>query len=431
MRATGYRWWIERFRRTFELVDVARIDHFRGFVAYWAVPHGAETALDGQLAARARAASSSTPSRRELGELPLVAEDLGVITPRGRPAARRARAARAWRDAVPARRRPGATRIAGRPTSSRSPTPARTTTTRSLGWWELTTTRARDRALDAARAAGIDEDEPSWLLDRGWRSPRARALGDRAGAGPARPRQQRPHEHARARGRQLVVPARARRALDDALAARLRKRPAPPGGRLGRYCIGGSVASREAWCGNGGDLARSFTTARGRRLGRHRRRFADDKNFSRTGAGADGKPARSTAPTSTRTTARRTAAVHTGRITAADGGTVTVETGREHGPRRAERVTAVGPGTAAGSASVQRDSADAPGRGGRRRPVARGSATITATTARATSTSARPAARPRPTGGERLRRLHSAAAPPPRSAVITPGSAHDRAARAG
>ena len=47
MRATGYRWWIERFRRTFELVDAARIDHFRGFVAYWAVPHGAETALEG------------------------------------------------------------------------------------------------------------------------------------------------------------------------------------------------------------------------------------------------------------------------------------------------------------------------------------------------------------------------------------------------
>ena len=38
----GYRWWIERFRRTFELVDVARIDHFRGFVSYWAVPSHTE-----------------------------------------------------------------------------------------------------------------------------------------------------------------------------------------------------------------------------------------------------------------------------------------------------------------------------------------------------------------------------------------------------
>ena len=47
MRATGYRWWIERFRRTFELVDVTRIDHFRAFVAYWAVPARNKTARQG------------------------------------------------------------------------------------------------------------------------------------------------------------------------------------------------------------------------------------------------------------------------------------------------------------------------------------------------------------------------------------------------
>ena len=48
----GYRWWIERVRRTFELFDLARIDHFRGFVAYWAVPAGARDAIGGALAAR-------------------------------------------------------------------------------------------------------------------------------------------------------------------------------------------------------------------------------------------------------------------------------------------------------------------------------------------------------------------------------------------
>ena len=47
MRATGYRWWIERFRRTFELVDLTRVDHFRGFVAYWAVPARPRTARQG------------------------------------------------------------------------------------------------------------------------------------------------------------------------------------------------------------------------------------------------------------------------------------------------------------------------------------------------------------------------------------------------
>src|SRR5919106_6518369 len=44
LRRQGYRWWIERLRRTFELYDAVRIDHFRGFVAYWAVPKGARHA---------------------------------------------------------------------------------------------------------------------------------------------------------------------------------------------------------------------------------------------------------------------------------------------------------------------------------------------------------------------------------------------------
>ena len=47
MARTGYRWWIERMRRVLALVDVFRIDHFRGFAAYWTVAAGAETARDG------------------------------------------------------------------------------------------------------------------------------------------------------------------------------------------------------------------------------------------------------------------------------------------------------------------------------------------------------------------------------------------------
>jgi 4-alpha-glucanotransferase len=75
-RATGYRWWTERFRRTFELVDMARIDHFRGFVAYWAIPARHTTAQHG----RWRPGPAPEPFRAA-GDLPLVAEDLGVITP--------------------------------------------------------------------------------------------------------------------------------------------------------------------------------------------------------------------------------------------------------------------------------------------------------------------------------------------------------------
>jgi 4-alpha-glucanotransferase len=76
----GYRWWIERIRRVLDLVDVFRIDHFRGFAGFWTVPAGAETARDGWWSpgpgrAMFRAAQA------ELGPLPVIAEDLGVITP--------------------------------------------------------------------------------------------------------------------------------------------------------------------------------------------------------------------------------------------------------------------------------------------------------------------------------------------------------------
>ena len=79
MRAEGYRWWIERFRRTFALVDLTRVDHFRGFVSYWAVPAGNATAVEGGWR-RGPGASLFRAVERELGELPVVAEDLGVIT---------------------------------------------------------------------------------------------------------------------------------------------------------------------------------------------------------------------------------------------------------------------------------------------------------------------------------------------------------------
>jgi len=80
MRAQSYRWWIERFRRTFELYDVARIDHFRGFVAYWAVPEHHKTAKRGRFRP-GPGADLFRAAERALGPLPLVAEDLGVITP--------------------------------------------------------------------------------------------------------------------------------------------------------------------------------------------------------------------------------------------------------------------------------------------------------------------------------------------------------------
>jgi 4-alpha-glucanotransferase len=75
-----YRWWTERLRRTFDLFDVTRIDHFRAFVAYWAVPAGAPTAKHGSWK-RGPGRAVFDAAARELGELAVIAEDLGVITP--------------------------------------------------------------------------------------------------------------------------------------------------------------------------------------------------------------------------------------------------------------------------------------------------------------------------------------------------------------
>ena len=148
-----YRWWTERLRRTFELYDVARIDHFRGFVAYWAVPRGARHALSGRWRRGPGRAPFDAAARDLARELPLIAEDLGVIT----PAVERLRDALGFPGMVvlqfgftPGEPR---TRRTGRATTSStaSCTPARTTTTRSAAG----TTRSI-RAVRAEVDAEID-----------------------------------------------------------------------------------------------------------------------------------------------------------------------------------------------------------------------------------------------------------------------------------
>ena len=80
MRATGFRWWIDRLRATLQTVDVLRIDHFRGFAACWEVPGGDKTAERGQWV-EVPGRELFTVLRKTLGELAIIAEDLGVITP--------------------------------------------------------------------------------------------------------------------------------------------------------------------------------------------------------------------------------------------------------------------------------------------------------------------------------------------------------------
>jgi 4-alpha-glucanotransferase len=80
LRRTGYRWAIDRLRALLAHVDAIRLDHFRGFAAAWHVPAGASTAQSGQWVP-GPGAEFFTAASRELGELPFIAEDLGLITP--------------------------------------------------------------------------------------------------------------------------------------------------------------------------------------------------------------------------------------------------------------------------------------------------------------------------------------------------------------
>ena len=168
-RAEGYRWWIERFRRTFELVDLTRIDHFRGFVAYWAVSPREKTAENGRWR-RGPGIELFEAARRELGELPLVAEDLGRITP---PVyALRDRLGLpgmvvmqfAWR---PWRTNPH--RLENHRENSVVYTGTHDHNT-ALGWWESLSARAQ-------RRTGLDPADPAWsLIELAFSSPARLAI---------------------------------------------------------------------------------------------------------------------------------------------------------------------------------------------------------------------------------------------------------------
>jgi 4-alpha-glucanotransferase len=156
LRATGFRWWVERFRRTLELVDVTRVDHFRGFVAYWAVPEKHKTARRGEWR-RGPGRELFDAVAAELGELPLIAEDLGVITPAvetlrddlGLPGMHVLQwgfsGARSNPHAPPNHRENGVVYTGTHDNDT------------AVGWWASLS--ARERA-----ATGLDERDPAWSL---------------------------------------------------------------------------------------------------------------------------------------------------------------------------------------------------------------------------------------------------------------------------
>jgi 4-alpha-glucanotransferase len=80
MKKQGYNWWIERIKHSFKIVDILRIDHFRGFESYWQIPAKEETAIIGEWMP-GPGIEIFKELKKELGDLAIIAEDLGTITP--------------------------------------------------------------------------------------------------------------------------------------------------------------------------------------------------------------------------------------------------------------------------------------------------------------------------------------------------------------
>jgi 4-alpha-glucanotransferase len=164
LQRRGYRWWVERLRRTFAMVDMTRIDHFRGFVAYWAVPAGARDARGGRWV-RGPGAALFDAASSALGELDVIAEDLGVIT---EPVER-------------LRRRlgfPGMVVLQFGFDDARSPHHPPNHEAHSVvytgthdhdtarGWWQSADDLLRAAAREAFDGAGVGDDDPWWSLIR-------------------------------------------------------------------------------------------------------------------------------------------------------------------------------------------------------------------------------------------------------------------------
>ena len=79
MKKNNYKWWISRIKESLKLYDIVRIDHFRGFEAYWQIPHGEPTAVNGEWV-KGPGMSLFNAIKKELGEINVIAEDLGFLT---------------------------------------------------------------------------------------------------------------------------------------------------------------------------------------------------------------------------------------------------------------------------------------------------------------------------------------------------------------
>ena len=162
LRKEGYGWWIDRFRRSLQLFDAIRLDHFRAFVAYWAVDASEPTALRGRWRrGPGRALFDAVAS--ELGALPLIAEDLGYITPAvyrlrdelGIPGMHVLQAGfEGYRQADKLDRHLEYAVVY----------PGTHDNDTAAGWWRTVSGSIRARVDAARRRAGIESDDPGWTM---------------------------------------------------------------------------------------------------------------------------------------------------------------------------------------------------------------------------------------------------------------------------
>jgi 4-alpha-glucanotransferase len=166
LQRRGYRWWTERLRRTFAMFDVTRIDHFRGFVAYWAVPEDATDARGGRWR-RGPGRAVFDAAARSLGSLPVIAEDLGVIT---EPVTRLRRSLGfpgmvVMQFGFDPDDPHGPHRLEHHEADSVVYTGTHDTDT-LRGWWESLPDATRAAAEAQIQAAGVQEPDPWWSIIR-------------------------------------------------------------------------------------------------------------------------------------------------------------------------------------------------------------------------------------------------------------------------
>jgi 4-alpha-glucanotransferase len=164
MRTLGFEWWIERFRRTVELVDAVRIDHFRGFVAAYEIPDRNATGRAGRwVRGPGRAVFDATTDA--LGPVPVVAENLGLIT----PPVERLRTELGFPGSVVLQFSFGESMVNRQPPEIERDTVVYTGThdnNTSVGWWHEASERQREHVRAAAGAQGVTDTEPHWMLNR-------------------------------------------------------------------------------------------------------------------------------------------------------------------------------------------------------------------------------------------------------------------------